>query len=228
MAGGGDYMLVDTAKGTAYVVMPERKAALDLSESLRQADSADADQGVVTQFKQGGSGPTIAGYTTTKVDYSAAGQYCGSLFVSKAALKESGMGHIFGAIQKMMAQAQSFARAFNTNTDPCDAADRQVSGKIQEIGMPLRALDKKGMLESEVTRVDKNAKLPPAAFSFPNHYEVQNIAQMQQGAQQRMQPQMPQMEQMLKQMQESGKLSPEAMEQLERARQMMQQQSPKQ
>lgn len=227
MAGGGEYMLVDTAKGTAYVVMPERKAALDLSESLKKADRPDSDRSVVTQFKQRGSGPTIAGYKTIKFDYSAAGKYCGSLFVSKAALKESGMGHIFGAMQKMGAQAQSYAEAFNTNTEPCEAADQQITGKIQEIGMPLRALDKNGVLESEVTRIEKNAKLPPGAFSFPNNYEVQNVAQMQRGMQQQMQQQMPQMEQMLKQMQESGNLPPEAMEELERVRKMMQQQQPK-
>lgn len=137
------------------------------------------------------------------------------------------MGHIFGAMQKMMAQAQSYAKAFNSNTEPCKMADRRITGKIQEIGMPLRAMDKNGALESEVTRIEKNAKLPPGAFSFPNNYEVQNVAQMQRGAQQQMQRQMPQMEQMLKQMQESGNLPPEAMEQLERARKMMQQQQPK-
>ena len=88
------------------------------------------------------------------------------------------------------------AAAFDRNTDPCEQAEQNISKKINKVGAPLRMLDAGGKPVSEVTRIDKKAKLPANAFVIPADYKVQNTGQMMQEAQQ----QMPDMQKMMEQM----------------------------
>jgi hypothetical protein len=93
-------------------------------------------------------------------------------------------------MERMASQAQAVANACTSSTDPCQQADHKLGEKVQSVGAPMRVLDPGGALVSEITRIDRNATLPPNAFAVPAGYRVQNASQMLQllpGAQQLMQ-----------------------------------------
>lgn len=215
------FVIVDTKKDNVFVVMPESQTVIDMSNSLKDSVIKTDDQSNKTVFKQVGAGPKIAGYKTIKFDYSTNGNHCGSIFVSKNALVDSGLRHMLGVLRKMATRANSFEQNVMTNSDPCEAADALLTAKIVKIGMPLRVLDADGTLKRLVTKIDKNAKLPPDAFKIPENYKIMKTGQMMQTAQDRIQENTPQFNNIMDQMQKSGNLPPDALEQLKRAKEMM-------
>jgi hypothetical protein len=82
IAGGEDYMLLNSRENTLYIIMPDKETAFDMNQSLKGSDAA-FDKSIKVTFKKTGSGPEIAGYRTTAYNYKANGTYCGSLFTSK-------------------------------------------------------------------------------------------------------------------------------------------------
>jgi len=186
MPGERGFVLMDTSQQTLFVVMPEQRMALDLSDTLK-ADAPGAGSPVNATFSKEGGGPTIAGYRTYRYSYTVEGTRCGTVFASKEALEHAGMQDLFAMMERMAGQAQAVASAFTSNTDPCQQADHKLGEKVQSVGAPMRVLDPGGAVVSEITRIDRNAALPPNAFAIPAGYRVQNASQMLQllpGAQQ--------------------------------------------
>lgn len=189
MPGERGFVLMDTSRQTLFVVMPEQRMALDLSDTLN-SDGPGAGSPVNAAFSKEGGGPTIAGYRTYRYSYAVEGTRCGTVFASKEALEHAGMQDLFTMMERMASQAQAVANAFTSSTDPCQQADHKLGEKVQSVGAPMRVLDPGGALVSEITRIDRNATLPPNAFAVPAGYRVQDASQMLQllpGAQQLMQ-----------------------------------------
>jgi len=189
MPGERGFVLIDTSKETLFVVMPEQRMALDMSDTLK-SDAAGSGNPVNATFSKEGGGPTIAGYRTYRYSYSVEGTHCGTVFASKEALDHAGMQDLFAMMERMASQAQAVMSAFTTSSDPCQHADQKLGEKVQSVGAPMRVLDPAGALVSEITRIDRNASLPANAFAIPADYRVQNASQMLQllpGVQQFMQ-----------------------------------------
>jgi hypothetical protein len=189
MPGERGFVLMDTSRQTLFVVMPEQRMALDLSDTLK-SDAAGAGSPVNATFSKEGGGPTIAGYRTYRYSYSVEGTRCGTVFASREALDHAGMQDLFAMMERMAGQAQAVASAFTSSTDPCQQADHKLGEKVQSVGAPMRVLDPGGALVSEITRIDRSAALPPNAFAIPAGYRVQNASRMLEllpGAQQLMQ-----------------------------------------
>jgi hypothetical protein len=177
MPGQSSFVVMNTAKQALFVVMPEQQMALDMSDTLK-SDAPGAAGGVQATFNKEGGGPTIAGYRTQRYSYTVQGTQCGTVFASPEALEHAGMQELFTMMQRMAGQAQAVLSAFNTSTDPCQQADRRLGDKIQTIGAPMRVLDPRGTVVSEITRIDRNATAPENAFEVPSGYSIQNAAQM--------------------------------------------------
>lgn len=207
-SGKDGYMIVDNNAQTLFVVMPAERRVMDMSQVLRTPTSTGSNKPVKIAFNKSGSGPRIAGYPTVRYSYSADGHQCGTILASKQALEDTGLDDAFKTMEKMASRADAMMMTFNKNTDPCQRADTQFSGHVKNIGVPMRVTSAKGQLISEITRIDKKAKLPPNAFTIPAGYQVHDTGQMMQNAQK-----------MMQQMQQSGQISPEALQQL---RQMQQ------
>lgn len=186
MPGERGFVLMDTGRKTLFVVMPEQRLALDLSDTLK-SDTVGTGNPVNATFSKQGGGPSIAGYRTYRYSYSVEGTRCGTVFASKEALEHAGMQDLFAMMERMAGQAQAVASAFTTSSDPCQQADHKLGRKVQSVGAPMRVLDPAGTLVSEITRIDRNASLPANAFAIPAGYRVQNASQILQllpGAQQ--------------------------------------------
>lgn len=221
MESGDDsgYLLIDG--GNVYSVMPEQQMVMEMSGSPQGSAAGGGQPVVAAKLIREGSGPKIAGYATDKYRYTANGQSCGTLFTSKAAMQDAGMEHMLATIRKIAQQAGQMAAQFRGGMRPCEMADQQLMERVKDVGMPLRTLDANGQVESEVLRVVKQAKLPPNAFTYPKNFQVRNMAQMQQQAQQQMRSNMPNLEEMMKQMPQDGSLPPQAQEQMRKMQEMM-------
>ena len=181
--------------------MPAQRMVMDMSDTLK--NSPGADSGVKVNISKQGSGPRVAGYKTTRYSYSANSKNCGTLFTSADAMEDAGMSEIFEMMERMSSQAEAMMSSFNQNVDPCARSSSQLTNRLKDIGAPLRVIDAKGTVVSEVMRIDRKAKLPANAFTIPADYQVQNTHKMMQDAQQQIQN-MPNMQEMMKQMQQRG------------------------
>jgi hypothetical protein len=177
MPGGRGFVLIDTDRQTLFVVMPDQRMALDMSDTLK-TDARDSGNPVNASFSKEGGGPTIAGYRTYRYGYTVGETRCGTVFASREALDHAGMQDLFAMMERMAGQAQAVMRAFSPGTDPCQQADRKLGTKVQSVGAPMRVLDAGGTLVSEITRIDRSAELPADAFAIPAGYRVQDAAQM--------------------------------------------------
>jgi len=198
MPGDKGYMVIDSAKQTMHMVIPGQRMVMDMSDTLKNAPGA-GNETKINLSKQG-SGPNIAGYKTKRYSYSAENSNCGTLLTSKDAMQDAGMSEIFDMMERMSSQTEAMMSAFNRKADPCERSGSQLTKRLNDIGAPLRVMDAKGTIISEVLRIDKKAKLPANAFVIPADYRVQNTHKMMQDFQQQMQN-MPDMQEMMKQMQ---------------------------
>ena len=210
MESGDGYMVIDSKAETLFVVMPNERRAIDMSSALKTPVEG-ASKPVSINFNKKNAGPRIAGYKTIQYDYISDGKHCGSLFASADALDDTGLGDTFKMMERMAAKADALMMAFNSNPDPCERADNQFARYLKKIGMPMRIQSANGKLVSEIVRIEKNAKLPPNAFTVPAGYQVQDAGQLMQ--------QMPNMQEMLQQTPQAGQLPPEALERLRRMQQ---------
>jgi hypothetical protein len=208
--GSGDsgYVLIDDRADTLIMVMPAQRKAMDMSRFLKNAASSP---GPKTRFKPKGKGPTIAGYPPKRYDYSVAGEVCGTLYVSKKALADSGAVVLMQAMERMGAGRRALSMG---EQNPCARGRGNVSKVIASLGLPMRIVDKTGRVDSEVTKVDTRATLPANAFEIPAGVKVQDAAKLQAMAQKYQ----PEIEAMMKKAEESGRLSPQMLEKMQRAK----------
>lgn len=200
MSADRGFMLVNSKERTLYVVIPQRKAIMDISSTLRQAPETS---GTPPTYKKEGKGPDIAGYPTERYRFSANGADCGSVLASSKAREAADLDELFRTMDRMAAHAQSMAAPFTQQKDPCIQAEMQISGTIEKIGIPLQVSDANGKVASEVTKIDPDAKLPANAFVLPADYEMQNMAMIMEQAkkmQQMMQQMSPETRQRMQQM----------------------------
>ncbi|MFQ5644912.1 MAG: DUF4412 domain-containing protein [Thiogranum sp.] len=198
MPGERGYMVIDSDEQTMHMVIPGQRMVMDMSDTLKNAPDSTGETSI--DISKQGSGPRIAGYKTTRYSYSADNRNCGTLFTSPEAMQDAGMSEVFEMMERMSSQAESMMSAFKQNADPCERSGSQLTRRLKDIGAPLRVMDAKGTVVSEVLRIDKKAELPANAFVIPADYQVQNTHKMMQGIQRQMQN-MPDMQKMMEQMQ---------------------------
>lgn len=190
--GDGGFVVVDSKAETMLVVMPKQRRIMDMSDMLKQG--AGGGNGVKVAFDKQGSGPSVAGYATTRYTYSADGKACGNLLASPQAMKDSGLQDTLDMMQRMASRADALVSAFGGGADPCQRAGTQLSEHAGRIGAPMRITGPDGRLVSEIVRIDKSASLPPGAFDVPQGYQVVNPAQMMR--------QLPNLQDMMRQMEQ--------------------------
>jgi len=223
----GSYMVLDYDKQGVYAVLPEQQQIIDLSGEVPTMGGGGSAQKVHTELSPAGNGPTIVGYVTTKFTLKANGQHCGVLYGSREAMQAPGISQLFAAMKRMVDQQRAAMGGYASMVDVCTRASMDLALLADTVGLPMKMHDKNGSNVSEIIAINTSATLPANAFALPSSYKVVTLAeQLQQGQQgmKQLQQQMPQIDNMLKQMQQQGGLPPEAMEQLKRYQQMMQQQ----
>ncbi len=168
------YMLMHLTERRLYMVDPDERQVLDMSEALAAHRGGRQSAELDVAFVKRGEGPMIAGYETSHYEMTVNGQKCSDEYLSRRALSDIAAMDAFDALANMapdgpMGMAQM---------DPCDAADFQLTDIYQQHGFPLRVVRADGTLETEVTRVTKNAPVPVGGFSLPAEFRVIGFGQM--------------------------------------------------
>lgn len=203
----GGYMLVNSQTNKLYLVAPKHGQAVDISSYLGKAA---ARPGAKTRFKPAGNGPSIAGYATKRYNYTVGEQFCGSVYTSKQALADSGAKVLVQAMERIGARS----RAANGDAGSCGRGRDNVVKVIASLGLPMRITASNGTVESEVVRVDTNARPPAGGFELPAGIKVRDGAQIEAMAKKYG----PQIDSMMQKAEESGQLSPQMMDKLRRAK----------
>ena len=227
--GTDDYKIVNFKTSMIYSVAPEDKQITNLSSSIPSI-SGFKPLSVRLDIKPAGPGPVIAGYNTNKYRLSANGEYCGTLFASKDALKGSAIENMFGTLKTMADNHLESLGGFAAIIPTCQLARVRLAEKLQYIGAPMRVLDIEGNIDTEITRIIKNASVDPHNYSFPANYQKvsmdEKIEQVLSSSTQteRKPRNKAELRRMMRELQRSGKQTPETREQMRRYREMMRQQ----
>ena len=227
--GTDDYMLVNFNTSSIYSVKPEDKQITNLSSSISSISLLKAPS-VRLDIKPAGPGPVIAGYNTTKYRLSANGDYCGTLFASREALKGSDIENMFGTFKTMADKHLESLGGFAVVIPTCQLARMRLAEKLQHIGAPMRVLDIEGNIDSEITKIIKNAGVEPQNYSLPANYKkvsmFERIDQILSSSTKTEHKPKTRAELRLKmrELQRNGKLTSEQREQMKRYREMLRQQ----
>lgn len=218
------YMLIDLKQQQFKMIDPQNRQIMLMDiKSRNKAPSANSSNITIT-LKKVGKGPKIAGYSTEKFNLLANGQLCNTIFGSQSVLKQKGITELFDALTSMQQQTDAMMDGFSSMMDECTLANLKADELTKTTGAPLKVIDANGQVETEVTAITTNAKIPDNYYQIPANYQQISMQQQMNQAQQQMQQNMPDMDQIMQQMQQDGGMSPEAMEQMKKIQEMMQQQ----
>ena len=227
--GQDDYILVDFGKNAIYTVTPETRQITNVSDSIPSISGLKPPP-LSLSITPEGSGPNIAGYNTRKYRFSANGEYCGSIFASKEALKGTAIESMYNTMKTMADNHKQSLGGFAAAIPVCQLARMDLADKLPEIGAPMRTLGKDGEVETEVTMILKEAPVDANYYALPADFKMvamgEEIEKAQQQSRQmdRLKRNNPEMQRMMEEMRRSGRVPPEAMEQMRRYQEMMRQQ----
>ena len=174
--GSDEYMLVNFKTDTIYSVTPGKKQIFNLSDSMPSISSMFSPQ-LRVKLKPLGKGPAIAGYPTDRYRLSANGEECGSVFASREALKGTAVETVYGSIKTMADHHRQSLGGFAALVPVCQLAQMELGAKLQKIGAPMRILDKTGRVESEITKIIKNARVEPQYYAYPAKYRSVSVTE---------------------------------------------------
>ena len=164
-----DFMLVDFDSNTIYTVNPKKKEVFNLSDSFPSISGIEPPN-IRVDIKPAGKGPHIAGYETKKFRLSADGDYCGTIFASKDALKGTAIESMLDTFKSMADSQLKSLGGFAAIIPSCQMARIRLTEKLPYIGAPMRVIDVEGKVESEITRIVKNARVEPHNYSLPKNF----------------------------------------------------------
>ena len=206
-----DFMLVNFDSNTIYTVNPRKKEVFNLSDSFPSISGIEPPK-IRVDIKPAGKGPQIAGFQTRKFRLSADGDYCGMIYASKDALKGTAIESMFDTFKSMAdSQLQSLG-GFAAIIPACQMARIRLTEKLPYIGAPMRVIDVEGNVESEITRIIKNARVEPANYSVPQNFNNvsldDKIEQAKQEGRKKEQPELSRSEKrrLMREMRRSGRV----------------------
>lgn len=173
------YAVVDMASGRMFMVNHEERLVIEMDPALPVSPAdrqAPRSKPAEIRLIKKGAGPKIAGYATEHYILTADGKTCGEEFVSRQALQDTGLQKLLRNLAVMPGLEPSGAGA-----DPCENAEYYLEQELVTIGLPLRSIDRAGIIESEVSRIRKGAEIPEVGFDPPAGYSRMNFGDILQG-----------------------------------------------
>jgi hypothetical protein len=169
--GTDDYMIVNFDQNAIYSVISGQNQVNNLSDSLPAIGGSSPPQ-IKLRLRPLGKGPAIAGYPTTRYRMSANGEYCGSVYASKEALKGSAIEEMFDTLKAMADSHMQSLGGFAALIPDCQLAQMKLTDKLQEVGAPMRMTNKDGEIDSEITKILKKASVEAEYYALPTHYQL--------------------------------------------------------
>ena len=174
MAGKNEYMIADYQSNKIYLVDPNKKEIMDMSQFVNKNEQST--KGLKIDIEAMGKGPQIAGYETSKYQLFANGKQCRQVLISKKAQQDAGIEGLMEALSQV--DINPLGAQF---LQDCDRASILFARKMKNIGMPLATVNN-GKLDDKVRKIQKNAALPAGGFKLPQGYRQINLQQKIQDA----------------------------------------------
>jgi len=226
--GSDDYLIVNFKTSTVYNVITKDKQITNLSSLVPSITGLTMPQ-TRLDIKALGPGPVIAGYKTKRYRLSTGDENCGILFASKDAVTGSVIEHMFGALKTLADSHLESMGGFALVLPVCDLAKIRLAEKLQHIGAPMRVLDIDGNIDSEITKIIKQAGVDPNDYAFPPNYRKVSMDEridhiLSRNTETESKPRSrAEIRRKMQELQMSGRLTPEQQEQLKRYREMLRQ-----
>ena len=166
-----DYMLVDYEKNTIYSVSSAQNQVVNLSESLPSIGVSEPPQ-IKLALKPIGEGPDIVGYPTTRYRFSANGESCGTIYASKDALSGTAVEDMFDTLKAIADSHMQSLGGFAALIPVCQLAKIELANQFKEIGAPMRVTNKDGDVDSEISKILKNASVETEYYALPARYQL--------------------------------------------------------
>ena len=197
------YVIIDSASGELFVVDPNRGQIL----TTRMSGNAADDAAVEISLNDKGGGRKIAGYLTRKYELTANGKSCGFIYASQELLQNPGVQAVFEAMRGLQGLSRKMTGGLGNLLTDCQRAGMQLADVAQSSGAPLRVVDAKGKLVSEVRSVDTERKFDGNHYQLPTGMPIVDMTeQLGQATKQteQMMEDMPDMDELMKQIQQNG------------------------
>lgn len=169
--GTDDYMLVNFDQSTIFSVTPGEQQVTNISDSLPAIGLSEPPEVELT-LQPLGKGPVIAGYPTMRYRLSANGEYCGSIDASKEALQGSPIESMFDTLKNLANTHLQSLGGFAALIPACQLAQIELADKLADIGAPMRLINKDGGIDSEITRIVKNASVEAEHYALPTRDQM--------------------------------------------------------
>lgn len=115
-------------------------------------------------------------------------------YLSTQAMKDVESADIFTTMEQIGEMGMEMGAM--ARIDPCETIGLALQDTYGQLGFPLRIIDRNGLHNSEVLKIEKHTTLPPGGFEVPAGYPVKSFdAMMQQGMRGMEMPQMQEMPQ---------------------------------
>ncbi len=201
--GGKDgYMLVELKGARFFAIAPAERTIIEFSAQREREKSEQ--QKVEAELKEAGDGPKVAGYATRKYEWTANGESCGSILLSRQAAKVGDIGRLLATLGGLNPDTfipEEMRQGFRAHRDPCETARIQLGDeKISKLGFPMKILDPKGKTINEVVSIDTRPKLDGKLFELPKDYSRTTVKEMMEGMRKEMESARDKIEQMMKDM----------------------------
>lgn len=226
--GKNDYMIVDYTSRAIYAVRPDERQIINLNQSIPRLGSSKPPE-LRLALTAAGNGPVVAGYATQSYRLSADGENCGTVHASKEVLNGTGIGDMLDVMNEMAENARKALGGFAAVIPPCRQAQMSLGSQVDRIGAPLLTVDAHGQVQSEIRSIRKNVSISADSYALPAEYQSAGVADKVMDTQQintnveQPQKHAPQVQDRMRRMQQSGRLPPQALEQIQRYREMLQQ-----
>ena len=171
------YMVIDIDRKTMYFIIHPEKTVIDMSKALQSNKTSTTIKQPAVELRAKGNGPTLHGYPTKEYEEYSNGTYCGSVITSIEATNDLGIGHFVKAFTIMLSEINNLFSDITGDLpaqfiDQCEMAETSLANNYNEIGFPLKSLDKQQQMDTLVTKINKNAKIPGNAFDLPENYKL--------------------------------------------------------
>jgi len=160
-------MFGDLAKKKTYFIIEKDKILMDMSSPMLFGGLAGQQKPrpLNIEFKNKGTGKTVAGLKTTKFDIIVEGKKCFEVLSTKNS-----------AYASLVQSYDSLSSEQGNMDDICDQAESQMSDKqYSKYGYAVKSINKYGEVDLLVKEFKTNVKAPNKFLSFPKGYKVMTM-----------------------------------------------------
>jgi hypothetical protein len=180
---GQGYTLINMENKKVYMVDERNKRVIKMGvgeelppipADLPKRDKRQAPPEVDAKLVKVDDGPEILHYPTQHYQVVANGVICSDEYFSKAARQVVGLDDFIKVLaelsqdrkQKMGAMPLPVVR------DPCMQAQEKLEQELNQLGVPMRSVDKKGRVVTEIISIETDVPVDASKFELPKDYPV--------------------------------------------------------